>query len=215
MSLSASPVMGIPIIEDFNRLVYCDRTKNPCTYYESCSSRSRKKRLAALKQYQILDTPAEAVFDDLTNLAAQICETPIALISLVDAERQWFKSKLGLTVTETPRNVAFCNYDIWQKEPLIVEDARKDARFANNALVTGEPYIRFYAGAPLITSDGLALGTLCAIDRIPRQLTKKTNFRTSSIKSSGNQSDRITEKFSRISANPEFANSPKRNVTSG
>ena len=132
-----------------------------------------KNRLATLYQYQILDTPAEAVFDDLTNLAAQICDTPIALISLVDAERQWFKSKLGLTVSETPRSVAFCNHAILQNQPLIVEDARKDPRFANNALVTGKPYIRFYAGVPLITSNGLALGTLCVIDRIPRQLTSK------------------------------------------
>lgn len=127
-------------------------------------------RLNALCQLQILDTPPEKGFDDLTRLAAQICGVPTALISLVDANRQWFKSKVGLEASETPRSVAFCAYAILQPDILIIPDALADERFATNPLVTSPPHIRFYAGVPLVTTEGLALGTLCLIDYVPREL---------------------------------------------
>ncbi|MDF5731536.1 MAG: tetratricopeptide repeat protein [Rhizonema sp. PD38] len=128
-------------------------------------------RLDALHQYQILDTPSEKVFDDFTFLAAQICRTPIALISLIDGNRQWFKSKVGLTVAETSRDVAFCAYTILHSKPLLVKNASEDPRFSTNPLVTSDPNIRFYAGAPLITPEGFEIGTLCVIDTVPRELT--------------------------------------------
>jgi len=128
------------------------------------------KRLNVLWQYEVLDTVPEAIFDDLTELAALICEAPVALISLVDEKRQWFKSKVGISVTETPREISFCTHAINQSDLFIVTDAAKDPRFAKNPLVTAEPKIRFYAGAPLITPDGYAVGTLCVTDRVPRVL---------------------------------------------
>lgn len=127
-------------------------------------------RLAALKEYQILDSAAEQTYDDLTALAAYLCGVPIAMISLVDKERQWFKARVGVNQQETPRDVAFCAHAILQTDPLIVHDALNDTRFADSALVTREPYIRFYAGFPLATPKGYALGTLCAIDRKPHEL---------------------------------------------
>jgi GAF domain-containing protein len=130
-------------------------------------------RLTALREYHILDSGAEQSYDDLTAVAAYVCDAPIAMISLVDESRQWFKSRVGLNQRETPRDVAFCAHAILQSEPLIVRDALKDARFADSALVTRSPHIRFYAGFPLASPDGFALGTLCAIDRKPRQLTPR------------------------------------------
>jgi len=129
-----------------------------------------KKRLKVLWQYEVLDTVPEALFDDLTELAARICEAPIALISLVDEKRQWFKSRVGISVRETSRDVSFCAHAIKQSDLFIVPDATKDERFAHNPLVTSDHKIRFYAGAPLITPDGYALGTLCIIDKVPRDL---------------------------------------------
>lgn len=131
---------------------------------------NESRRLAALLRFELLDTPAEAMFDNITELAAQICDTPIALISLVDAERQWFKSRQGLDASETPRELAFCAHAINGETLFEVENALLDPRFKHNPLVTGAPDIRFYAGMPLADSEGHNLGTLCVIDRQPRQL---------------------------------------------
>lgn len=128
------------------------------------------QRIKVLWQYEILDTVPEEVFDDLTELAARICEAPIALITLVDENRQWFKSKVGVSINETSRDISFCGHAIEQSDLFIVPDATLDKRFAENPLVKSDPKIRFYAGAPLITPDGHALGTLCVIDKVPREL---------------------------------------------
>lgn len=132
---------------------------------------NERKRLKVLWQYEVLDTVPEEMFDDLTELAAAICEAPIALISLVDEDRQWFKSSVGLSVRETSRENSFCAHAICQPDLFIIADARQDQRFAKNPMVASGPRIRFYAGAPLVTPDGHALGTLCVIDKVARQLS--------------------------------------------
>ena len=127
-------------------------------------------RIAALNRYAILDTEPEQSFDDLVILAAYVCKTPMAMLSLVDEHRQWFKSKVGVQVRETPREVSICSHAIRQEDLFVVPDTLEDPRFRENVLVVGEPRIRFYAGAPLVNEDGFALGTLCVVDREPREL---------------------------------------------
>ncbi|WP_089094033.1 ATP-binding protein [Nodularia sp. NIES-3585] len=130
-------------------------------------------RIAALYQYEILDSAPEQVFDDLAFLAAQICDTPIAIINLLDANRQWFKAKIGLDIEQIPMNIGFCRRCVQQRETLIICDTLADAEYATDALVTSEPYARFYAGVPLIVAGGEAIGTISIVDRIPRQITTK------------------------------------------
>lgn len=133
-----------------------------------------QNRLRALKEYQILDTMPEAEFEDIVQMASEICGTPISLVSLVDADRQWFKSKVGIDVSESGRDTSFCSHAIVSNDAVfVVPDATKDARFNDNPLVTGAPHIVFYAGVPLINPQGYALGTLCVSDTQPRQLSER------------------------------------------
>ena len=134
--------------------------------------RAEAERLEALRKYDILDTEPEMAYDDLVMLASHICETPMAAITLVDENRQWFKARVGFAVAETARSISFCTHAIQQRGIFVVPDASLDALLRDNPQVTGDPHIRFYAGAPLIAREGHALGTLCVVDRKPRQLTE-------------------------------------------
>lgn len=143
------------------------------------------QRLSNLKDYMIMDTIPESDFDEITMLASQICDTPISLVSLVDDKRQWFKSRHGLDINETPRDLAFCGHAINQpKQAFIVPDSRIDSRFHDNPLVTGSPHMVFYAGIPLLTPEGNALGTLCVIDNHPKELNER---QIASLKALSNQ----------------------------
>ncbi len=143
----------------------------PSTAMRAQTPTNETERLAALLSCAILDTPAEPAFDDIARLAGQLCDTPIALVSLVDADRQWFKARVGLDLSETSRDVSFCAHAIGSPEVLVVRDTREDERFADNPFVTGDPNIRFYAGAPLMLEPDVSVGTLCVIDHVPRDLT--------------------------------------------
>ncbi len=126
------------------------------------------KRVAALKAYALLDTPSEPQFDRIVQQAAAALDAPIALVSLIDENRQWFKARVGLKTTETPRSMSFCTHAIRGEDVFVIENAKEDDRFADNSLVTGDPNIRFYAGAPLKTPSGRRIGTLCVLDSKPR-----------------------------------------------
>jgi signal transduction histidine kinase len=134
---------------------------------------AEQRRLAALHSYGILDTVRESAFEDITRIASLVCGTPIAVVNLIDAERQWFKSEVGLGVRETPLATSICAHAILEHDVLVVPDTTLDGRFAENPLVTGDPGLRFYAGALLKTADGLAIGTVCVLDTEPRRLTQE------------------------------------------
>jgi hypothetical protein len=143
----------------------------PSCHAAADSDNLERTRLKVLRRFAILDTPPEAGFDRITAIAARLLAAPIALISLVDHERQWFKSRYGVALHETPRAGSLCGIAVLGREVLEVPDARADPRFADSPLVNGPPFIRFYAGAPLIAEDGAGIGVLCIIDRTPRRLS--------------------------------------------
>ena len=128
-------------------------------------------RLDLLRQYGVLDTSAEPVFDKIAQRAAEVCQTPVSLVTLVDRDRVWFKANVGLGFREIARDTFFCAYAICQNELYVAHDLLADKRFSHNPLVTQKPHLRFYAGMPLLSPEGLAVGTLCVIDRKPRELT--------------------------------------------
>lgn len=130
-------------------------------------------RLAALAASKLMVSSAEEVFDRVTRLASHATDCPMALLTLLSGQRQWFKSRVGVTLSETPRALAFCSHTIMQAGPFVVEDAVNDPRFADNPLVTGEPHIRFYAGYPVLGAQGMALGSLCVLDKEPRRLRER------------------------------------------
>jgi eukaryotic-like serine/threonine-protein kinase len=132
-----------------------------------------EQRLALLRACRILYTPAEEAFDDIARLAADLCGTEIALITLVDSERQWFKARVGVEQTDTARDLSFCGHCINDRHPMVIEDTHRDPRFADNPLVTGDPHIRFYAGVPLLVDEGSSVGALSVADRTPRQITPR------------------------------------------
>lgn len=138
-----------------------------------CKTGNENERLDALYRMELLGTPAEETFDRIIRLAKSVLEMPIVLVSLIDENRQWFKSNQGMGAGESPRNLAFCDHTIRNREPMVVENTLLDERFADNPFVTGEPGIRFYAGVPLRTRDDHAIGTLCAIDLKPRTISGK------------------------------------------
>ena len=137
---------------------------------------NEEARMQKLLSYGILDTLPEQEFEDIVQLASDICQAPISLITLLDGQRQWFKAKRGVSFSETERNVAFCSYTILEEAPLVVNNALEDERFKENPLVTDESEIRFYAGVPLTTPEGFALGSLCVLDTQPRELSEKQIF---------------------------------------
>ena len=141
-------------------------------YMSAALPENETARLASLRRYAILDTAPEVAFDRINRIAAEVLHVPVSLVTLVDEDRQWFKAAYGFNLPETSRDVSFCAHAILSDEVMVVEDALADARFAKNPLVTGGPRIRFYAGAPIKSSDGFNIGTLCAIDTKPRTLTK-------------------------------------------
>lgn len=144
----------------------------PPTHIPAALPDNEAERLAALRRYDVLDTADEQEYDDLTTMAAAICDVPISVISLIDENRQWFKSRHGIAATETPREEAFCAHAILRPDEIMeVRDSALDRRFAGNPLVTGGPKIRFYAGAPLLSAEGAAIGTICVIDQKPRELS--------------------------------------------
>jgi diguanylate cyclase (GGDEF)-like protein len=149
------------------------------------------ERLAALKRYDLLDTAPEQAYDDLITILSGICNVPMSAVTLIDAERQWFKARVGLDVEETSRDVSFCGHVVMTpKELLVVEDAREDPRFFDNPLVLGGPKIRFYAGAPLVDGEGLAMGSLCVMDQKPRQMTE---FQQAALRSLSRQVSMLME----------------------
>jgi diguanylate cyclase (GGDEF)-like protein len=149
-----------------------DCLPDPAMDFPAGCEQRELQRLQVLHDYHVLDTPPEAFFDDMVYIAALACATPTALITLIDTDRQWFKARIGLQETETSRDIAVCNYALEQSDRvMVIEDIEHDPRFVDNPLVNAAPYMRFYAGAPLVTPEGHVLGTLCVIDKVPRKIS--------------------------------------------